>query len=84
MSDEVTKKDLQSLQGYINKKIAELDKKIDELTSVSRKDSDELDGIIVRVRQDLEKRMDRADARVTDAVNALAKAIADVAKKSNS
>jgi len=83
MGDEVTKKDLQSLQGYINKKIAELDKKIDDLKTASHKDSDELDGIIVRVRQDLEKRMDRADTRVTDAVNALAKAISDVAKKAN-
>ena len=56
---------------------------VHDLKSASHKDSDELDGIIVRVRQDLEKRMDRADTRVTDAVNALARAIADVAKKSN-
>ncbi len=84
MSDEVTKKDLQSLQGYFNKKIADLEKKVDVLEGKWRKDSDDLDGIIVRVRHDLEQRMDKADKRVTDAVNALARAIADVAKKSDS
>lgn len=82
MGDEVTKKDLQALQGYFNKRIADLEKQIATLKAATLKDSDDLDGIIVRVRQDLEKRMDRADARVTDAVNALAKAISDVAKKS--
>lgn len=78
MGDEVTKKDLQSLQGYVNKRLADLTQVVATMKTASGKDSDELDGIIVRVRQDLEKRLDRVDTRLTaleGAIATLAKAI---------
>ena len=78
MGDEVTKKDLQSLQGYVNKRLADLTQVVATMKTASGKDSDELDGIIVRVRQDLEKRLDRVDTRLTTlegAIATLAKAI---------
>jgi hypothetical protein len=87
MGDEVTKKDLQSLQGYINKRLADLTKVVADMKTASGKDSEELDGIIVRVRHDLERRLDRNDARLAsleNAINTLAKAIADVARKAGS
>ena len=76
MGDEVTKKDLQSLQGYVNKRLADLTQVLATMKTASSKDSDDLDGIIVRVRQDLEKRLDRVDIRLT----ALEAAIATLAK----
>ena len=78
MGDEVTKKDLQSLQGYVNKRLADLSQVVANMKTASSKDSDDLDGIIVRVRQDLVKRLDRNDARLTaleGAIATLAKAI---------
>ena len=48
------------------------------MKTASSKDSDELDGIIVRVRQDLVKRMEGVDTRLTaleGAIATLAKAI---------
>lgn len=72
MGDEVTKKDLQSLQGYVNKRLADLTQVVATMKTASSKDSDDLDGIIVRVRQDLEKRLDRNDARLTALENAIA------------
>ena len=35
MADEVTKKDLQSLQGYVNKKIAEVQTQVDKVSKSS-------------------------------------------------
>ena len=78
MGDEVTKKDLQSLQGYVNKRLADLTAVVATMKTASSKDSDDLDGIIVKVRQDLEKRLDRVDTRLTaleTAITTLAKAI---------
>ena len=78
MGDEVTKKDLQSLQGYVNKRLADLTQVVANMKTASSKDSDDLDGIIVNVRQDLVKRLDRVDTRLTaleGAIATLAKAI---------
>jgi chromosome segregation ATPase len=84
MGDEVSKKDLQAFQASVNRQIAELSKQLSDQKRDSHKDVDEVDGVIVRVRSDLEKRLDRVDDRfkeVQDSINTLARAIGDLAKK---
>src|SRR5215510_7311612 len=89
MGDEVTKKDLQSLQGYCNKQIADLEKrlnaKIDSVVeSTNKAFKQETDGINKTIETynkgfaDLTKRVDDIAARVNQlvaVVNQHAKAI---------
>lgn len=51
MGAEVTQKDLQSLQGYINKKIAELDKKIADLKAENTKQTALFDSAIEQINK---------------------------------
>ncbi|MBL0087760.1 MAG: hypothetical protein IPP87_11910 [Ideonella sp.] len=68
MSDEVTKKDLQSLQGYCNKQIAEVKKLVSDLETKSARDLDkglcEENKITVNVNLTLRKRLDEVEARL--------------------
>jgi hypothetical protein len=86
MADEVTKKDLQALQKDFNKQILDLKKRNEELQKLVDDNRHEfLSGleeenkITVNVRKDFEKRSDE----IQNSINALAKAIADIANKVN-
>ncbi len=77
MSDDVTKKDLQYVQAVLNKKIDDLGKALAAEKQRAMADCQEVDGIVVRVRSDLDKRLDRLDA----VVDKLTKAMAELAKR---
>src|SRR5262249_33179156 len=82
VADEVTKKDLQAVQKDYNKQFADvkkqietLDKKVDDNRREFLSDSEEANKISVNIRSDLGKRCDE----LQDGVNALAKAISELA-----
>jgi hypothetical protein len=77
MSDDVTKKDLQYVQAVLNKKIEDVGKALAAEKQRAIADCQEVDGIVVRVRSDLEKRLDRLDG----VVDKLTKAMAELAKR---
>jgi hypothetical protein len=77
MSDDVTKKDLQYVQAVLNKKIDDLGKALAAEKQRAMADCQDVDGIVVRVRSDLEKRLDRLDSTV----DKLTKAMAELAKR---
>lgn len=82
MADDVTKKDLQVLQAILNKQIADVKKQIDEQRTKFNKDLEEENSITVRVRSDLDKRIDEIALKVSalqSAVSNLAKAIGEIA-----
>lgn len=84
MADDVTKKDLQVLQAILNKQIADVKKQIDEQRTKFNKDLEEENSITVRVRSDLDKRIDEIALKVSalqSAVSNLAKAIGEIASK---
>lgn len=86
MGDEVTKRDLQNLQASVNKQIADLKGRIDNVKDEGQKDGQDLDKIIVRVRQDVDKEIAALEKRLDgmqDAINTLAKAVADASKKAD-
>ena len=68
MGDEVTKKDLQSLQGYCNKQIADVKKLVSDLDTKSARELDkglcEENKITVNVNLTLRKRLDDVEARL--------------------
>ncbi len=66
MGDEVTKKDLQSLQGYCNKQIADLKKTLDaEVKRLDAMDADD-NRITVNVAKSLRERLDGVDKRLNE------------------
>ena len=77
MSDEVTKKDLQYVQAVLNKKVDDVGKALAAEKQRAMADCQDVDAIVVRVRQDLEKRLDRLDG----AVDKLTKAMAELARR---
>lgn len=84
MADDVTKKDLQVLQAILNKQIADVKKQIDEQRTKFNKDLEEENAITVRVRSDLDKRIDEIALKVSalqSAVSNLARAIGEIASK---
>ena len=84
MGDEVTKKDLQALQANVNRQIAELTRQLAELKKVFNRGLDEENQIAVNVKADLTRRIDQVDSRLAgfqNAINAVARAVSDVAKK---
>lgn len=66
MGDEVTKKDLQSLQGYCNKQIADLKKSFDaEVKRLDAMDADD-NRITVNLSKSLRERLDGVDKRLNE------------------
>ncbi len=82
MADEVTKKDLQAVQKDFNKQIADVKKQIEALKTTvddNRRellsDLEEENKIAVTIRKDSFARTDE----IQDSINALAKAISELA-----
>ena len=84
MGDEVTKKDLQALQANVSRQIAELARQLAALKKEFNRGLDDENQIAVNVKTDLTRRIDQVDARLAGfqtAINAVARAVSDVAKK---
>jgi hypothetical protein len=88
MADEVSKKDLQALERNFNKQIADVKKLLEEQKKEFNKGLDEENKITVTVRQELGKRIDGIESKfqtrddeLQTAINALARAIGDLANK---
>ncbi|HZV93677.1 MAG TPA: hypothetical protein VFF72_10705 [Caldimonas sp.] len=77
MADDVTKKDLQYVQAVLNKKIDDVAKALAAEKSRAIADCQEVDAIVVRVRSDLDKRLDRLEG----SVDKLTKAMGELARR---
>jgi hypothetical protein len=88
MADEVSKKDLQALEKNFNKQIADLKKLMEDQKKEFNQGLDEENKITVNARADVMKRIDGIESKfqsrddeLQNAINALAKAIGDLANK---
>jgi len=84
MGDEVTKKDLQALQANVNRQIAELARQLAALKKEFNRGLDDENQIAVNAKADVMRRIDQVDARLAgfqNAINTVARAVSDVAKK---
>jgi DNA anti-recombination protein RmuC len=88
MANEVSMKDLQSLQGYVNKKVAELDGKIDsnwkQLSKDQLSDVQKLEKRLDQLEKNLEglsKNLDSAIEQINAGFKSLTKRIDDLSAK---
>ena len=87
MADDVTKKDLQGVEGRLTKQIGEVKKLVEEERKSRLADTDELNKIMVNIKKGLDDRVNGVEAKIKElenAINSHAKLITELQNKKTS